>query len=397
MRLKTTPFAADFPKVPHLIRKALLNILLAVILSATWATFSSTFTLDAGDFPAFYTGAAIALRGDYRNLHNERLQSEIQRPLTPTRPQPVYFVRPHVYAALLAPFALVPIRHSFIFWILLQAAVLIVCWYWAYCRFGSDAVALAALFPAAIMSFAFGQDVVLFLGVFVLSYFLFEQDRPVLCGFVLGLALIKPHLMMLVPVALVLQRRWRMLAGLLLAGVVEVSASLALGGFDGAENYLRFLQHRQQDLSPTPERMMNVYAIGRNIGVDAAALSAVLVVMVLTCVVSICWRGAWWQSFAAAIIGTLLIAPHTYLYDSTLVILPALLIAFQASSLPARAVAAAFCTPIPCLLQLAEMPWTMVPALVLLALLISLAWEVAGAEWGVGRLFRRDAIIKIWL
>src|ERR1041385_2666453 len=91
--------------------------------------------------------------------------------------------------------------------------------------------------------------------------------------------------------------------------------------------------------------MMNVYAIGRNIGVDAAALSAVLVVMVLTCVVSICWRGAWWQSFAAAIIGTLLIAPHTYLYDSTLVILPALLIAFQASSLPARGVAAAFCTP----------------------------------------------------
>ncbi len=336
---------------------------------------STSFTLDAGDFPAFYTGAVIALRGDFKDLHNERLQIEIQKPLTPTRPYPVYFVRPQVYAALLAPLALLPIRPSFVCFVVLHAVILILCWYWAYKRFGPDAVTLAALFPAAIMSFAFGQDVVLFLGLFVLSYYLFEQDRPLLSGFVLGLAFIKPHLMFLIPMVLIFQRRWRILGGLALAGALEVVISVALGGFAGAQNYVRFLRVRQHDLSPTPERMMNVYAIARNLQIDSAAFNAVLVLIVIGCVLAICWRGSWWQAFSAAIIGTLLIAPHTYLYDSTLVVLPALLIVFQAEGLFARAVATAFCTPIPCLLQLGEIPWTAVAALVLLAMLIGLTVE----------------------
>ena len=163
-----------------------------------------------------------------------------------------------------------------------------------------------------------------------LSYYLFEQDRPLLSGFVLGLAFIKPHLMFLIPLVLIIQRRWRILGGLALAGALEVVISVALGGFAGAQNYVRFLRVRQHDLSPTPERMMNVYAIARNLKIDSAAFNTALVLIVLGCVLAICWRGSWWQGFSAAIIGTLLIAPHTYLYDSTLVILPALLIVFQA-------------------------------------------------------------------
>jgi hypothetical protein len=340
---------------------------------------SSTFSLDLGDFPAFYAAAVIARHGDLKNLYDDRLQAEIQHPLTPLRPYPVYFVRPHVYAALLTPFALLPIRASYACWIVLHSAVLLGCWYWAYGRVGPDAVTLIALFPAAIMSFAFGQDVVLFLGLFVLSYFLFEQDRPVLSGFVLGLVLIKPHLMVLMPVALVLQKRWRLLGGLALAGVMETAGSLALGGFTGTANYLRFLLLHQHDISPTPERMMNVYAIARNLKIDSTVLNVALVLIVLTCVIAICWRGEWWQAFSAAIVGTLLISPHTYLYDSTLVILPALLLTFKGSMVFARAAAVAFCTPIPCLLQLAEMPWTGLPALVLSAMLMGLTNETLGS------------------
>jgi hypothetical protein len=358
-----------------------LAILMALVLSSAWVAFSATFTLDAGDFPAFYTGALMARHGDFRNLHDERLQAEIQKPLV-TRPFPVYFVRPHVYAAFLEPLALLPIRQAFVAFILLSSAVLIGFWYWAYRRFGADAVGLLALFPVAIMSFAFGQDVVLFLGLFVLSYFLFEQDRPMLSGFVLGFVFIKPHLMLLIPIALLVQRRWRMLAGLALAGAMEALVSLALGGFTGAANYVRFLQHQQQGLSPTPERMMNVYAIGINLGLDPGVpgkvFSAMLILLVIACVAVTCWRGQWWQGFGASLIGTLLIAPHTYLYDSTLVLLPAVLIVFLASAPLARAAATAFCTPIPCLLQLFAKPWPVVPSLVLLLLLIGLALDTVG-------------------
>ena len=191
-------------------RKLLVTILPPLVLSGTWAVLSTSFTLDAGDFPAFYTGAVIALRGDFKDLHNERLQIEIQKPLTPARALSRATLRCvlRFTRRCFAPFALLPIRPSFVCFVILHAAVLIACWYWAYKRFGPDAVTLAALFPAAIMSFAFGQDVVLFLGLFVLSYYLFEQDRPLLSGFVLGLAFIKPHLMFLIPLVLIIQRRW---------------------------------------------------------------------------------------------------------------------------------------------------------------------------------------------
>ncbi len=234
LRLRRLP--VDCAGVPIPPRRPVLAILMALVLSGAWVAFSATFTLDAGDFPAFYTGALMARHGDFRRLHDEGLQAQIQKPLV-TRPYPVYFVRPHVYAAFLAPLALLPIREAFVAFILLSSAVLIGFWYWAYRRFGADAVGLLALFPVAIITFAFGQDVVLFLGLFVLSYFLFEQDRPMLSGFVLGLVFIKPHLMLLIPIALLVQRKWRMLAGLALAGAMEASASLALGGFAGASNY----------------------------------------------------------------------------------------------------------------------------------------------------------------
>jgi hypothetical protein len=334
--------------------------------------------VENSDFVAFYTGAVIAWHGDFRNLHNVPRETQIQRAAAPSRQFPVEFVRPHVYAAILAPLALFSLRGAFVAWLLAHTGVLLACWWWAWRRFGSDAVPLLALFPAAIMSYAYGQDVVLFLGLFVLSYALFERDRPMLSGFVLGLAFIKPHLLLLLVVAPLLQRRWRMLAGLAIGGALEAGISLALGGFEGAMNYVRFLQSRQDNLSTRPERMMNVYGIGHTLGIQSSLLNITLAAAVLACFVIICRRGAGWHAFAAGIAGTLLIAPHTYLYDSTLALLPALLIVFQASGIFARAAAAAYCTPLPSLLQLADPPWTMTPTLILLLLLAALAAETLG-------------------
>jgi hypothetical protein len=359
--------------------KTLANILIALLMSATWAVFSSTFTLADGDFPAFYVGAVLARHGDFQSLHDERLQTAMERPLVPLRVLlPVYFTRAHVYAALLAPFAFLPIRPSFIAWILWQAAMLVACWYWAFHRFGSDAVALASLFPPAIMSFAFGQDAVLFLSLAVLSFYLFERKRPLASGLVFGLIFIKPHLMLLMPLALCLQKRWRMLWGLLAAGFLEAAASILLGGWGSIGRYMQFLERQQQHLSPTPWRMMNVYAIALNFGIDNSFVNGALVLLVLVCVASIGWRGDWWQAMSAAMLGTFLIAPHAYLYDSTMLILPALLIAFQARHLFIRGAAAAVLTPIPSLLQLMNMPWTGVAAMLLLVLLVSFALECAG-------------------
>src|ERR1700719_4251102 len=127
-------------------------------MGAVWTMLSTTFSVDMGDFPAFYTGALLARQGHFTDLHDDDLQVRTQKPLIPARPAPVFFVRPHVYAALLAPLALFPLRQSFIVWVVLQGCILIAIGIWAYRRFGPDALILLALFPPAILSIGFGQD-----------------------------------------------------------------------------------------------------------------------------------------------------------------------------------------------------------------------------------------------
>ena len=365
-------------------RKTTVNLLIALLLSVVWAVFSSRFTIEAGDFPSFYAAALMARQGNLAYLHDESAFATVERPLTPTKQVTVFCARPSVYAAALTPFAFLSLRPSFIAWIVWQAAMLVGCWFWAYRRFGSDAVALAALFPPAIMGFAFGQDPVVFLTLFVLSFLLFERNRLFASGLVMGLVFIKPHLMLLLPLALLLQRRWRMLFAMCASATLLAAASLALGGFAGAARYLDFLRHEHSYLSPTPWRMMNVYAIALNLGLDNRILNIALALFVVACVCVVCRQGAWWQSLSAAMIGTFLIAPHAYLYDSTLLVLPAMLIVFQARSIFVRCTAAAILTPIPSLLQLAEIPWTGVAATLLLVLLLGLAGETSGV-------FRRAA------
>jgi hypothetical protein len=92
-------------------------------------------------------------------------------------------------------------------------------------------------------------------------------------------------------------------------------------------------------------------------------------------------QGEWWQALAAAQAGSILLAPHTFLYDSTLLVLPALLVCFFSVHMWPRIAAMVCLTPVIYLCQLAEKPWTAAPALAIAMLLIALAWE----SWPSGR------------
>jgi len=100
---------------------------------------------------------------------------------------------------------------------------------------------------------------------------------------------------------------------------------------------------------------------------------------VLGAAVLICRRSTWSIGLAAGLFASFLIAPHTGTYDATMLLVPAWLIAFSAGKPAVRALAVAFFTPIPWLLQLLDPPWTGLPALVLFCLTLALAWEPAEA------------------
>jgi hypothetical protein len=119
---------------------------------------------------------------------------------------------------------------------------------------------------------------------------------------------------------------------------------------------------------------MNVDAILLSGGLPIS-LRYVLMVLAVAAVVVACRRSNWATGLTAAMLASFLLAPHTGNYDTTVLMVGAWLTAFSAKKLAVRALATAFFTPIPWLLQLLDAPWTGLPALLLFSLLMALALE----------------------
>ena len=68
------------------------------------------------------------------------------------------------------------------------------------------------------------------LALFILAFELAERSRWFAAGATLALMLMKFHLILLWPVALLVQRRWRMLAGFCATAAALVAICMALGG-----------------------------------------------------------------------------------------------------------------------------------------------------------------------
>ncbi len=350
------------------------GVCLVVVLAAFQGMLASTFTLAYGDYAAFYTAARIADEGRLPSLHDEALQRRVQAPLIPPGWHPVYFVRMQSWAAVMSPFGLLPFRASFVLWIVVQSLILVGGWIWAARRFGIDAAVLGAMFPPAVLGMAFGQDVAFIFGLVLLSWILFERGWGFAAGLLLGLCAVKPHLVFIVPLAMIIQQRWRMLAGFASGGAVMLGGTMALGGWQALPRYAAFLGRVSNALSRRPEREMNVDAILLSGGLPIS-LRYVLMALAVAAVVVACRRSNWATGLTAAMLASFLLAPHTGNYDTTVLMVGAWLTAFSAKKLAVRALATAFFTPIPWLLQLLDAPWTGLPALLLFSLLMALAME----------------------
>jgi hypothetical protein len=359
------------------------GICIVVVLATFQVFMASTFSLGLGDFVAFYTAARIAAQGRLADLHEEAVQERIEAPLIAPGGHTAYFVRLQSWAAMLLPFGLVPFRTSFLLWVIAQAAILVSGWIWAARRFGIDAAILAAMFPPAVLGVAFGQDPAFVFGLMLLSWVLFERGYGFGAGLLLGLCAVKPQLVIVVPLALAIQQRWRILAGFLCGGAAVMGGSMVLGGWQALPRYAAFLGRLSGKLVLRPERAMNVDAILLSTALPLS-LRYVLLAAVLAAAVLSCWHSSWSTGLTAAMLASFLIAPHTLSYDTTALMVGAWLTAFSASKLPVRALAAAFFTPIPWFLQLLDQPWTALPALLLLGMLFALAWEPAGAALRAG-------------
>jgi len=378
---QTIPAAVPVVRTPVVNQRVPLYAVLAVLaFCAFWTLLGSILVPGAKlhDFLNLYAGASLARDGVFAGMHLPEVQLQREREYVPQLRELVPFVRPPFYALLLAPLAWLPFGPAFWAWLGMQAAVLAGTWAWAFRRWGTDALIFGSMYLPTALGIAHGQDCVLVLLIVLGAYALAHRGRNFLSGVILGAGLIKFHLFLLWPVMLLIQRRWRMLAGACVAVTAELLVSLLLAGPGGIAKYVALLRMTDlRHLSPSPELMINVRGLALNLGLDSIAATALLTVAAVILTAIACWRAPLWRAIAAASAGSLLVAPHVYGYDAGLLLAGLWLAMFeggkQGEARWPRVTATILLTPIPILLGLAGSPWAAAAPLALLAFLISLA------------------------
>jgi hypothetical protein len=184
------------------------------------------------DWPAFATGGRLIVE-DPGHLYDFDTQRRVQLEVTNGRTLVTLgingilpFLAPAWVAFLAAPFELLGTDLGGRLWILVGLACLALGLYLAVHPRAPAAILPAfASVPTALLLLNAQLDgfVALGLGAAVALW-----TQPVLAGLCLGLALVKPQLVLPLGVALLVTRHWRVLAGWTVAGLVLLAASAAL-------------------------------------------------------------------------------------------------------------------------------------------------------------------------
>jgi len=182
------------------------------------------------DYSCFWAGAKTALSDParlYDFQHNTVLQGW---PLGPGRLRP--YIYPPTALFLFAPFTLPGYWTGYLLWVGLTGALFV----WGAARAGAPWW-LVLLMPSVALVAYCGQVTFLMGGLVLLGLSL--RDRPILAGVLFGIAAsIKPQFMMLVPIALLAEGRWR---SILAAGLTGLASCLAATLVWGPQIWLDWL------------------------------------------------------------------------------------------------------------------------------------------------------------
>lgn len=188
---------------------------------------------------------------------------------------------------------------------------------------------LAAAFPAVLANFIVGQNGFLTAGLFGGALLVLER-RPILAGILLGVLTYKPHLGLLIPIALAAGGYWRTFGVAALTGALLAAASWAAFGADAWVAFFFSLAHTSQaflsDGWADWSKLQTTFGLTRALGgSEPLAWSLQAVVAVATAIaVARLWRArAIYELKAAALAtGAMLATPYLYTYDLVVLALP---------------------------------------------------------------------------
>lgn len=309
----------------------------ATVVIATFATpgiRNLANHLKGEDFVQIYTLAHAAFEGHYPTLRTystfHARQVELVPESAPERYLPVY---PPTAAMMFRPFAALSYGWAALAWAALSIAVygLVVWGSWRPERDlladRSFVVAAGAAFPPFILLILYGQTTTIPLAAFFLAWAALRAGRPFIAGLALGLLSVKPQFAIAICLVLALTTSWRILLGMGLAVLAQVSLVAWMLGIQALEAYLetvRGIRSVEYLLEPSGWRMHSIRTLTRLIPEPAGELLWGVSSLILIVLAARVWRSRApvGPRFGILVIASVLVNPHLFAYDAVVLVLP---------------------------------------------------------------------------
>jgi len=302
------------------------------------------------DFRIFYTAGLMIRRGQAHILYNDDVQLTTQREfVSPEFPleDPLPYNHPPFEALLYVPFTHLPYLPAYSLWFLVNLGLLAVAIHvirpWVP-TLASQFAGPLLLIPLAFFPVAYalmqGQDSILLMVLYCLSYAAFRRRQAMRAGIYLGLGLFKFHLVLPFAFILLLKRQWRALVGVVLSASSEIAVSLALVGWKELLEYPRYAWHvnrRRLTFVIAPENMPNLRGLLTGwSGLGEARLWLELALIIVSFALLV-WAARQWKTadvinpavwdagISVSMIATFLVGYHGYNQDLSILLLPLLL------------------------------------------------------------------------
>ncbi len=246
---------------------ALAGVIVIGVVNNVGATSHWEGRADITDFHAFYIVGRLIWSGQFVEAYHASTMMKLEAALGGGRPVFMPWSYPPLFGIVVGALAALPLGWAFLVFVTGTLGLYV----WATARLdpvGRWPVILASL-VGIVLNLRCGQNGLLTAAIVAAGSACLMSGNPVRSGLCLGLMAFKPHLVPLVPILLVSQRRWTILAIAALGAITLTALSIAIFGIGVFSAFLHALPEvgRLMTLGAYPlHRMTSIFAFAIGIG-----------------------------------------------------------------------------------------------------------------------------------
>lgn len=323
------------------------SIVLMVLLNAGLVFTMSRFQSRKPDFAGLYQAGRALIHQRFRNEINRFpfLNGSEYQAMVSADPYPADTMHPPFEMIIFASLALLKYRVAYLVWygcnLIMLFSVPILLWNYAprlHHLYLYLVILIATFFPALLAAVQ-GQDSILLLLLLVVSLKALKEEKDFLAGFALSMGMFKFVLVLPIALFMVIERRWRTLAGFATGCATLLFVSLALVGKAGILAYSMVLigyGKAAPEQAGTESVMPNlrgfVHVLGTGIVPEKWLMAATLIVSLALLIFIDArskHRGDLSLRFSTQVILATLVSYHLYPHDATILILPLIILLNQ--------------------------------------------------------------------